>query len=66
MSEKPEITLTCRACGRPMVERVNSKNQSTFLGCSAYPTCLETAKLPAFLEVKRAGGVPLPGFESES
>lgn len=60
------LTIQCPACHRPMVERANSQNGSRFLGCSGYPTCAETAKLPAFLEVKHAGGLELPGFESES
>lgn len=57
------VSLTCPACGRPMVERVNSKNQSTFLGCAGYPDfCSETAKLPEYVRLKRAGAAELPGF----
>jgi len=55
-------TITC-ACGAPMVERTNGANGSTFMGCTRYPECTQTAKVPAWLEVKRAGGIPLPGLE---
>lgn len=64
MSE--HVTVACPACGAPMVERVNRANLSRFLGCSTYPECQETAKVPAYLEVKRAGGIELPGLESTS
>lgn len=56
------LTVTCPACHAPMVERENRQNGSRFMGCTQYPTCMETAKVPAFLEVKRAGGIELPGF----
>lgn len=59
-----QITITCSACGAPMVERVNSRNLSTFLGCTRYPDCDETQKIPASLEMKRAGGMELPGLET--
>lgn len=62
MSES--VTITCSACGAPMVERTNSHNGSTFMGCTRYPDCDQTAKVPAFLEVKRAGGMELPGLET--
>jgi len=58
------LTVTCPACHAPMVERVNRQTMTRFMGCSQYPTCMETAKVPAFLEVKRAGGIELPGMES--
>lgn len=58
-----QVTIACPRCGAPMVERVNSLNNSTFMGCSAYPTCTATAAVPAYLEVLRSGGTPLPGFE---
>jgi ssDNA-binding Zn-finger/Zn-ribbon topoisomerase 1 len=58
-----EVTLTCPKCGRPMVERTNRANGSTFMGCTGYPDlCSETAKVPAYIEQKRAGGIELPGF----
>lgn len=59
-----QVTISCPGCGSPMVERVNGQNGSRFLGCSRYPDCDETAKVPAFLEVKRAGGMELPGLET--
>jgi ssDNA-binding Zn-finger/Zn-ribbon topoisomerase 1 len=46
-----------------MVERSNRINGSTFMGCTRFPDCTETAKVPAWLEVKRAGGLELPGLE---
>lgn len=62
MSE--QVAISCSACSAPMVERVNRQNLSTFLGCTRYPDCDETAKVPAWLEMKRAGGLELPGLES--
>jgi ssDNA-binding Zn-finger/Zn-ribbon topoisomerase 1 len=60
-----DVTVTCR-CGAPMVERTNSQSGSTFMGCTRFPTCTETQKVPAYLEVIRAGGLELPGlFGSE-
>lgn len=59
-----QVTIACASCGAPMVERVNRLNLSTFMGCSRYPDCDETAKVPAYLEVKRRGGVELPGMET--
>ncbi len=48
-----------------MVERKNRLNGSTFLGCSDVPTCRETAPIPAWLILKRAGVMELPGMETE-
>lgn len=59
-----QVTISCPACGAPMVERENRQNGSRFMGCSRYPDCEETAKVPAYLEVKRAGGLELPGLET--
>lgn len=59
-----QATVTCPACGAPMVERINSHNLSSFMGCTRYPECHETQKVPAWLEVKRAGGMELPGLET--
>jgi ssDNA-binding Zn-finger/Zn-ribbon topoisomerase 1 len=47
-----------------MVERENSTNGSRFLGCTRYPDCTQTAALPAYLSMKRAGAVELPGLEA--
>lgn len=33
----------CRKCGSPMAERQNRKTGETFLGCTAFPRCRETA-----------------------
>lgn len=58
-----QVTLTCPACGRPMVERENRQNGSRFMSCTGWPDfCSETAKVPAWLEVVRSGGTLLPGF----
>lgn len=57
-----EVTVTC-ACGAPMVERTNGQNGSAFLGCTRYPKCRETQAVPAAVEMRRAGGIPLPGLE---
>lgn len=56
------LTVICPACHSPMVERVNRQTLTSFMGCTAYPVCMETMKVPAFFEVKRAGGLELPGF----
>jgi ssDNA-binding Zn-finger/Zn-ribbon topoisomerase 1 len=63
MSES-QVTVTCSACGAPMAERLNRQNGSAFMGCTRYPDCDQTVKVPAWLEVKRAGGIELPGMES--
>ena len=60
------LTVTCSSCHAPMIERTNSQNGSTFLGCTRFPECTQTQKVPAYLEVIRAGGTQLPGFEDES
>lgn len=59
MTGQPAITCTC---GAPMVERLNRQNLSTFMGCTKFPDCNETQKVPAYIEVKRAGALELPGF----
>lgn len=64
MTDRSGVTVTCR-CGAPMVERTNGVNGSTFLGCTRYPDCTETQKVPAYLEVIRAGGIELPGLSPE-
>jgi ssDNA-binding Zn-finger/Zn-ribbon topoisomerase 1 len=55
--------IACSDCGAPMVERENGQNGSHFLGCARYPECTHTEKLPAFVEMKRAGALELPGLE---
>lgn len=48
--------------GHPMVERTNSQNGSEFLGCSMWPDCRRTRKVPEYLQLKRAGAAELPGM----
>lgn len=62
---EPSLSVQCPACGQPMIERVNRQTMTSFMGCSRYPQCLETTKVPAWLEVKRAGGLELPGMETD-
>lgn len=57
-----EPTVTC-GCVAPMVERENSLNRSTFMGCTRFPDCRETQKVPAAVEMRRSGGIELPGLE---
>jgi ssDNA-binding Zn-finger/Zn-ribbon topoisomerase 1 len=57
-----EITKVC-TCGRAMVPRVNSINGSEFLGCSGYPDCRHTEKIPEAVVMRRAGAMELPGLE---
>jgi ssDNA-binding Zn-finger/Zn-ribbon topoisomerase 1 len=61
MSE--QVTLRCPSCGRPMVERENRANGSRFMACTGWPDfCSETAKLPEYIRLRRAGASELPGF----
>lgn len=45
----------CPNCGRDLIERTNTKNGSTFLGCSGYPDCTHSERLPESLKLRRAG-----------
>lgn len=57
------VTLRCQ-CGRLMVERENRQTGRRFMGCTGYPEfCTATAKVPAYLELRRAGAAELPGME---
>lgn len=56
------MNVQCPSCHEPMVERENRLTLTRFMGCSRYPVCMETMKVPAYVEVKRAGGLTLPGF----
>lgn len=40
------VTKLCPDCGLPMVIRQNSNTLDFFLGCSDYPNCTGTAKIP--------------------
>ena len=68
MTEHIDINCPeCLASGfghHPMVQRTNRVNNSEFLGCSRYPDCQHTEKLPAWVEMERAGATRLPGWES--
>lgn len=64
------LKVSCPACGKPMVERQNSKNTSTFLACTGYAgdepgSCRETMPVPAYVAMIRSGASPLPGFGDE-
>jgi ssDNA-binding Zn-finger/Zn-ribbon topoisomerase 1 len=41
-----ETEIECEECGAPMVVRTNRNNGGQFLGCSAYPDCKTTRKIP--------------------
>lgn len=41
-----ETELTCDECGAPMIVRTNRNNGHNFLGCSNYPDCEFTRKIP--------------------
>lgn len=60
--EGHEITKTC-VCGRPMVARINAATGSEFLGCSNWPDCRHTEKIPETVLMRRAGAMTLPGLE---
>jgi ssDNA-binding Zn-finger/Zn-ribbon topoisomerase 1 len=49
------IVKNCPDCGKPMAERVNKVNGSTFLGCSQYPVCTHTEPIPETLKLRNAG-----------
>lgn len=58
------LTLRCPGCGTGhLLERENRQNGSRFMGCSEFPRCRHSEPLPAYLELKRAGAVELPGLE---
>lgn len=61
--QSPRIELRCPACGRPMAERENRQNGSRFMGCTGYPECAHTEKVPAYVEMIRQGAALLPGME---
>ena len=46
---------TCPDCGAKFKIRQNSSNMSFFLGCSAYPRCTTTAKVPEEYLMREAG-----------
>ncbi|MGH2362416.1 MAG: topoisomerase DNA-binding C4 zinc finger domain-containing protein [bacterium] len=46
-----------------LVERVNTLNDSHFLGCSNYPRCAYTQEMPEYVKMVRTGAATLPGME---
>lgn len=58
-----DLQQRCPTCGAPMVVRENRQNGSEFLGCTRFPDCRETAPLPAYVEMLKAGAQRLPGWD---
>ncbi len=50
-----KIERTCPDCGAQFKIRQNSTNMSFFLGCSAYPGCTTTRKIPEEYLMREAG-----------
>ena len=65
MAKAVETTRLCPKCGAVLVIRTNSKDQTRFLGCSAYPACAYTGKLPVDLELRALGAPGLFDDEKE-
>ena len=65
IGDRVNPAITCPECGpaTPLIERTNSVNGSTFLGCSRYPECTYTRSIPESWRMRRAGEATLPGFE---
>ena len=64
----PTYTLPCPACAgqgieAPLVERRRRVDNKPFMGCSRWPDCDFTRSVPAWVEMKRAGALSLPGLE---
>lgn len=63
------IDINCPEClvsgfgPRPLVQRTNRSSGSEFLGCSRFPECQYTQKIPEWVLMRRAGAATLPGFE---
>jgi ssDNA-binding Zn-finger/Zn-ribbon topoisomerase 1 len=57
-----ETTVLCD-CGSPMVARLNRITNSLFYGCLRYPECTKTRSVQGAVEMRRAGGIELPGLE---
>ena len=49
------IEKKCPDCGAKFKIRQNSNNMSYFLGCSAYPRCVSTGKIPEEYLMREAG-----------
>jgi ssDNA-binding Zn-finger/Zn-ribbon topoisomerase 1 len=75
-SESPKITKACPECGGMLVERINKRNGSKFLGYDNWPVrrdesgdligCDHTEPVPAYWELIRQGAATLPGFGETS
>lgn len=57
----PRLRVTCKD-GHPMVLRTNGVTGQDFLGCSRWPDCNRTRKVPEYLRLKLAGAAELPGM----
>lgn len=53
------IQVNCPVCNAPMVERVNSKTDEPFYGCSRYPDCKGTRPISETEKMRRAGATTL-------
>lgn len=42
--EMPKVDIKCESCGKPMA--IKRSRRGPFLGCTGYPKCRQTAKLP--------------------
>lgn len=61
-NSSPPVML-CPDCQSHLVERTNTKNGTTFMGCSRYPDCNHTEPVPTWLTMRRQGAAALPGFD---
>ena len=55
MTDQPKVTKPCPECGHPLTIRVKRATNEEFLGCSHYPECRYTEKLPEYFRLKRMG-----------
>jgi ssDNA-binding Zn-finger/Zn-ribbon topoisomerase 1 len=65
MTGEPEINKLCPRCRLPLEIRKNKRAGNEFLGCSGWPRCEHTEKLPEWFVMMREGADMLPGFEKE-
>lgn len=61
------ITMRCpdQTCRAPMVKRVNRQTGEEFYGCTMFPSCNATRRVPERERMLAAGASELPGFELE-
>ena len=64
MTQLRETAKACPKCGPAtrLVIQTNSLTNAKFLGCSEYPKCKYTEQLPADIEMKSTGALPMPGL----